>query len=107
MLSQNGGVIENVLGTNDVPLPWESGCLVSMVSCYGYHVGSSVLSGGSTRFLLPNTYARFDTTFAEIGHSQGPVESKTVDVVYRIQANSGQPAGVYESNVVYVVVPLF
>jgi hypothetical protein len=99
--------IKGVLGTNQSPLPWSAGCTATATSCYGYHTGDNILSGGSTRFLIDDTYATLSTTPAEIVYSSLPVTAQSTDIVYRIEVRAGQPAGRYESNLVYIVVPVF
>ncbi|MBP9760131.1 MAG: hypothetical protein KBD24_02055, partial [Candidatus Pacebacteria bacterium] len=107
-LTAGGGAsISDITGTNATPSTWVAGCLVSAQSCYGYHAGDNTLAGGSTRFLLNDTYAALDGSLAEVAYSSGPVSTESTDIVYRIRANVSQPAGVYESKVVYIVVPVF
>ncbi|HVN26513.1 MAG TPA: hypothetical protein VMT99_02565 [Candidatus Paceibacterota bacterium] len=102
-----GHSIPGVAGTNVSPLPWTSACLATSTACYGYHPGSPVLAGGSTRFAANDTYAALTSTPAEIGYGSVPVSSSTVDVVYRIQAGATQVNGSYGDNVVYVATPSY
>jgi hypothetical protein len=107
LTAATGATIQDIAGTNIVPVSWAAGCMVGAASCYGYHAGDNTLSGGSTRFLLNDTYAALTGTMSEVAYSSGPVISESTDVVYRIRTNASQPAGHYESKVVYVVVPVF
>ena len=107
LMSSGGGGIEDIAGSNSSPVPWTTGCLVTAQSCYGYHAGDNTLTGGSTRFLLNDTFAPLTETLEEIAYSSGPVHDETTDIIYRIGAGEGQPAGIYESKIVYIVLPVF
>ena len=106
-LTAGSAIIQPVAGTNQNPLPWSVGCMATATSCYGYHTGDNILSGGSTRFLIDDTYAALSSTPSEIAYSSLPVTAQSTDIVYRIEVRAGQPAGRYESNLVYIVVPVF
>ena len=107
-LTAGGGTtIADITGTNLAPVGWNTGCLISVSGCYGYHVGDNTLSGGSTRFLVTDTFASASTTPAEVAYSSGPASAESTDIVYRVEIRSGQPAGYYESKIVYVVIPVF
>lgn len=99
--------ISPVTGTNDTPLGWNASCEASATGCYGYHAGEDVLAGGSTRFAADDTFARFTTSPAEIAYSGMPVENKTTDIVYKIQAREEQEAGEYSSVLVFIITPVF
>ena len=107
LMSSGGAEIEDITGSNSSPVPWSTGCIVNAQSCYGYHAGDNTLSGGSTRFLLNDTFAPLTGTLEEIAYSSGPVRDETTDIIYRIGAGAGQPAGIYESRIVYIVLPVF
>jgi hypothetical protein len=102
-----GKQIPAVLGTNANPLAWSSGCSSTSTGCYGYHAGSPVLSGGSTRFAAVDSYAALTSTIAEVGYGGTPTSSSTMDMVYRIQIAGAQVAGTYQDNLFYVVAPSF
>ncbi|HVM76695.1 MAG TPA: hypothetical protein VMU07_00905 [Candidatus Paceibacterota bacterium] len=103
----SGHVIPGVSGTNASPVSWSGGCSATSSGCFGYHTGSAVLSGGSTRFAANDTYAALTSSTGEIGYAGSPSTSSTVSVVYRIQAGSTQVNGNYVNNIVYVVAPSF
>jgi len=107
LIAGGGQTILDVTGTNAAPTSWASGCATATPSCYGYHTTDNTLAGGSTRFLMYDTYAALTGSLAEIAYSSGPVANETTDVIYRVRANRDQSAGVYESKVVYVAVPVF
>ena len=107
LAASGGTTVPGVAGTNASPLPWSSGCVAGMSGCYGYHPGSPVLSGGSTRFAADDTYAALTSTPAEIGYGGSPVNSSTVNVVYRLQAGITQVNGSYQNNIVYIVAPIY
>lgn len=108
MLNTYGEQIPDVTATNDSPSGWSSVCSGSAVGCFGYHTGDDVLSGVSpTRFAANDTYAAVSTTTPdEIMHSSVPTDD-TVDVVFKLQVTELQPAGDYESEIVYLAVPVF
>ncbi len=97
--------IGDISGSNDSPVAWASGC--SGASCFGYHAGDNTLAGGSTRFLISDTFAPLTSTLSEIAYSAVPVSNEATDVVYRIYTSASQPAGLYEGRVGYVVVAVF
>jgi len=107
LTAQVGATIDDVTGTNFAPTSWSTGCNATATSCYGYHAGDNTLAGGSTRFLVNDTYAALDGSLAEIAYSSGPVTDESTDIVYRIKVGAGQSAGRYESSIVYIVVPVF
>jgi hypothetical protein len=106
LLSQGGDEIAPINASNTVPASWEAGCAANPNGCFGYHAGDDTLSGGSTRFSPNNSYAALETTPREIAHSSIPTED-TVTVVYRLSTKVRQEAGQYETELVYLVVPLF
>ncbi len=106
LMNGRGYVLPGVDATNGSPLPWSSACTATSTACYGYHPGSPVLSGGSTRFAADDSYAALTSTPAEIGYSGGPATS-TINVVYRVQAGPTQVNGNYNDNVIYIATPVF
>jgi len=106
-LMSGAGVISDITGTNESPVTWSSGCLVSAQGCYGYHAGDNTLLGGSTRFLLNDTYAALTGNLQEVAYSSGPVISEETDIIYKVRIGTDQPAGQYESKIVYIVLPVF
>jgi hypothetical protein len=107
LTNSGGGTIQDVSGTNISPSTWTLGCPGGSVSCFGYHAGDNTLAGGSNRFLLDDTFAAMTANLEEIAYSAGPVSGEETDVVYKIEVGETQPAGLYESNIVYVIVPVF
>lgn len=107
-LTSSGGLtIDNVTGTNASPSAWTTGCSVSASGCFGYHSGDDILDGGSTRFSANDTYAQFDTTPQEVIYSSIPVTNEVTDIVYKLQVGELQEAGQYETEIVYITVPVF
>lgn len=77
-------------------------------SAYGYHSGDDILSSGTTgRFAVNDTFAKFTTGSEEAAFNSGPVTSETTDMVYKIEVDSSQPAGSYQSSIVYIASPTF
>jgi hypothetical protein len=104
LLNTYGEPITGVSGTNESPSAWSTGC-AGRAGCFGYHSGDDVLSGDSTRFAADDTYAAVSTsTPEEVMHSSVPSEN-TVDIVYKLQISDQQPAGDYETEIVYLAVP--
>lgn len=107
-LTSNLDTIEEVVGTNDSPLDWSSACLLGAATgCWGYHVGDDTLSNGSTRFLIDDTYAALTNQPAEVAYHAGPASSIETDVIYKLEITGDQPAGTYQSSLVYLIVPIF
>ena len=101
-----GDTLSPVSGTNATPLSWAIACDSGAASCVGYHTTDATLSGGQTaRFAGDDTYAALDTESNEVIYSSIPV-STVHDIVYRAKAGFGQTAGVYESSITYIVVPI-
>ncbi len=103
--SNNGAGIDPIGATNDSPGAW---LIDPNPSGFGYHTGDASLSGvDPARFAAPNRYARFESAFREIGYSPIPVENDTIDFVYKVEINSLQAAGDYQTEVMYIVVPTY
>jgi hypothetical protein len=107
MENSYGNTVPGVLGTNNSPLSWSLGCPATLSGCYGYHPGSPVLSGGSTRFAADDSYAAPTSSIAEVGYGAAPVTSSTMDMVYRLQVAGNQNTGSYKDNIMYIVAPSF
>lgn len=107
-LDQQSNEIPDVLATNAVPLSWSSACTIPAVTgCWGYHAGDNTLSGGSTRFLIHDTYAEISSTPEEVAFSSGPVTNEQTEIIYKLEVDIMQPAGDYSSSLQYIVVPVF
>ena len=106
LLNSYGTAIDAVTGTNNSPSGWSTGCAVAADGCFGYHSGDDLLAGGSTRFAPIDSYAALTTSPLEIAYSSVPV-SESHDIVYKVQVSDEQPAGTYESNIVYLAIPVF
>jgi hypothetical protein len=105
LISSNNAIIDSVTAVNETPSAWP---VAPNPSNFGYHVGDDTLSGAApSRFAANNTYAKFETDMKEIGYSSIPVENDTFDLIFRTEVSSLQPAGVYETNIVYILVPAF
>jgi hypothetical protein len=107
LANDRGDKVPGILGTNLSPLAWSSGCTSTSTGCYGYHAGSPVLSGGSTRFAPVDSYAALTSTIAEVGYGATPATSSAMDMVYRIQVAGTQLTGAYQNNLIYIVAPSF
>jgi hypothetical protein len=105
LLHYTGDQIDPVTGTNPTPSSWAAGCV--SVGCYGYHAGDDTLSSASTRFSADNTYAQFDGIPREVAYSPIPVDTETVDMVYKIEVTEDQTGGQYEGTISYIVTPVF
>lgn len=106
MTNTYGDQIPDVTGTNASPTGWGTGCVATATACFGYHVGDDTLSGGSTRFSADDTYAAISTTPQEVMYSSVPANESS-DIVYKIQVSEEQVAGDYETEIVYLAIPVF
>ena len=97
--------ISPVDAVNASPAAWALPSLA--LGAYGYHTTDAALAGGSTRFSANNTYAKFEIDPKEIAYSSAPVTNETTDVVYKTQVTDQQNAGLYDSKVIYIIVPVF
>lgn len=107
LTDSNGAVLPPLAATNSSPSSWSVACTAAATGCYGYHSGSSVLSGGSTRFAADDSYAAFSTSSAEVGYSGTPVTGNTMDMIYRTQISGDQANGTYANNILYIIAPAF
>ncbi len=106
MTNTYGDVVPAFGATNATPAAWSSGCISIMTGCFGYHTTDGSLQGGSTRFAADDLYAAFSTTPEEVMYSS-IFASDVYDIVYRMQVSPLQPAGDYETTLVYIAVPSF
>ncbi len=108
LMSASGSFVPPVTGTNQSPVGWGTGCIVSAAGCFGYHAGDDTLDSGSTRFAANDTYARFSTTtLDEVVYNGAPVTNESIDMVYKVKARSMQAAGQYSTIIRYIAVPTF
>jgi hypothetical protein len=105
LTNQYGDVIEPITATNNAPAGWNTACN-GVTSCFGYHTTDATLRGGSTRFAPEDSYAALSVAPQEIMYSSVPT-SDTHDIIYRISVPDDQPAGDYETNIMYISVPVF
>jgi hypothetical protein len=102
-----GTPIASIVGTNDSPVPWLTGCLTGSNSCLGYHTTDATLSGiNPTRFVTDDSYAEFPLTPAEVMYSE-QLTTDVHDIVYKVLVRELQPAGDYETEVVYIAIPIY
>lgn len=106
LLNSYGTAIDSVTGTNAVPTSWAVGCSNSATGCIGYHTSDATLAGGSTRFSPLDSYAGLETTPREVMYSSIPAND-VHDILYRVRVGPLQPAGNYETEIVYVAVPTY
>lgn len=111
LLDSYGNPVPPVTGTNATPSSWASGCSGGATGCFGYHAGDDQLSGANDvlrlRFAADDTYARLSTSSPEqVMYSSIPIND-THDIVYRIKVTEEQPAGMYESTITYIAIPVF
>ncbi len=102
-----GEAIPPISGTNLAPVGWLTGCTGVAIGCVGYHTTDATLRGGSARFAPLDSYAGLHTEPAEIIYSSIPVTNDSHDVLYRLSVSELQPAGQYQSNIVYIALPVF
>jgi hypothetical protein len=106
LVSSHGMPIPSVTGTNASPTSWSTGCMASSTGCIGYHTTDATLREGSTRFAPIDTYAGLETDPVEVMYSSIPSQDSH-DIVYRIRVSELQPAGDYETEIVYLAVPSY
>jgi hypothetical protein len=106
LLNAYGDPIPPVTSTNAVPAGWATSCTGTASGCFGYHSTDATLEGGSGRFAPVDSYAAVTTTAEEIMYSSLPT-TDIHDVVYRVQVSEEQPAGDYQTNIVYIAIPSF
>lgn len=106
MTNGNGVIIPPLTTTNASPASWASGCLLTETGCIGYHTTDATLNAGSARFAPVDTYAALHSNPEEIMYSSLPA-NESHDVVYRVLVNEDQPAGDYETDIVYIATPVY
>jgi hypothetical protein len=84
------------------------GCIISAISCFGYHAEDDTLSGTNpSRFAPPtNMYAAASTTPEEVMYSSIPGDN-THDILYKLEVTQEQPAGLYEAAINFLAIPVF
>ena len=107
LMNSSGETITPITATNAAPVAWLTGCPAgTSTSCVAYHTTDGTLFGGSTRFAPNDSYAGLSTAPQEIMYSSLPA-TNTHDVVYRVRVGTLQPFGDYESEIVYLIVPVY
>lgn len=106
LTNTDGEVIAGIAGTNASPVGWSTGCPASADGCFGYHAGDDTLAGGSSRFAPNDSYAALSTEPEEVMHSAIPSDN-TAEIVFKLQIRPEQPAGDYQTEIVYLVVPSY
>ena len=107
LMNQIGATIDPVSGTNAAPTGWTSGCDAGTAGCYGYHTGDDILGTGDTvRFAADDRFAQLESTPYEVAYHSGSVIGQSTDIVYRVEVANTQENGDYNSNIVYIVVPV-
>lgn len=101
-----GTIIEPITGSNLEPVGWNTGCLLSAQSCFGYRTTDDILSGGSTRFAPSDSWSALSFTPKEVMYNPTPTID-TYDIVYAIQVSAMQEAGNYQNTINYIAVPVF
>lgn len=107
-LTSGGNTISNYTSPNSAPTSWSG-------NGFGYTTSDSNLIGGTAdRFTSGGPkYAGFTTTAPgdpvadHAGPITTPISGETFDINYRITTASTQPAGIYKTFILYVVVPSF
>ena len=106
LLNSYGTAIAPITGTNAVPVSWAVGCSSGASGCAGYHTTDATLALGSTRFSPLDSYAGLSTTTNEIMYSSIPAND-IHDIVYKVRVGEAQPAGNYETEIVYLAIPTY
>lgn len=106
MLDTSGQQIPPLTASNTSPGSWAALCDPMLSSCIGYHTTDATLTGNANRFAAEDTYAGLHTELEEIMYSSLPA-TITEDLVYRIVISDVQPAGEYETEIVYIAVPVY
>ena len=106
LTNSSGNTIPNITSTNAAPTSWSTACTNAQVGCVGYHTTDATLQNGSTRFAAVDTYAGLHSEPAEIIYSSLSANEHH-DIIYRLSVSELQPAGQYETAVVYIATPVF
>jgi hypothetical protein len=100
-----GSEIPPLPASNATPLAWSLACAATSTGCFGYHTTDATLAGGSGRFSANDTYAGPSLDLDEVMFSSIPTND-THDIVFRIRVDELQAAGIYETDVIYLAVPV-
>jgi hypothetical protein len=106
-ISAGGAEIQGFNASNTAPAVWATGCTPAMYGCFGYHAGDDSLLGPSGRFSVDDTWAEFEIPQREVMFANTPVASDTADMIYKVERHTLLPAGQYETEIRYVVVPTY
>jgi len=106
----NDNIITDFTGTNDSPVSWISPPGSGIESYFGYTTDDSSLHNSSTdRFTSSggNKWASFNNIPSEVAYSADPVSNEITRIGYRLAITNLQPAGTYETEVMYIATPTF
>lgn len=106
LLNTYGTAIPSITGSNATPTAWSVGCVASSTGCVGYHTTDATLSNGSTRFAALDSYAGLESTPREIMFGSFPT-TDVHDILYRVRVHPLQPAGQYQTEIVYIALPKY
>lgn len=101
-----GHTIDAVSSSNASPSGWATACATVTNGCFGYHSTDAVLANSSGRFAPDDSYAAFTTLPEEVFFSTIP-GTDVHNLVYQVEIDDLQPAGVYNTNISFIVVPVF
>lgn len=106
--NEYGTAITPVEGTNASPMNWSpAGCSPTAIGCFGYHPEDDTLSGSSpSRFSANDTYAALSTNPEEVMYNSFPLDD-THDILYKLQVSQDQPAGLYDTTINFLAIPVF
>ena len=105
LLNSYGDPVPPITTNNSSPAGWATACPGAQSGCFGYHTTDATLFGGSTRFAPTDSYAALDTTPREIMYSSIP-SADVEHIIYKIRITPDQPAGDYQTEIVYLAVPV-
>jgi hypothetical protein len=106
LINGYGTAIPSITGTNAVPVSWAIGCTSTSTGCIGYHTTDATLANNSTRFSPLDSYSGLETAPKEILYSS--ISTTDVhDIVYRVKVGTVQPSGLYQTEIVYLAIPIY
>ena len=107
-LTSAGGNVPDFVGTNMLPLAWQSPPGSGTDGYYGYHTSDSSLGTGIVdRFMNPDRWAAITGVPQEVAYNDQLIQNDTTTITFRLEVTGDQPTGYYEHVVQYICTPKY
>ncbi len=101
-MTGNTGTMTDFIGTNSDPQEWSYPSGPGVESYFGYTTNDFSLSQSIVDRFAENKWAAFTNTPMEVAADNQSVDGQITRIGYRLQITDKQPAGVYNTSIMYV-----